>query len=556
MVKINASRLRRIALALGSALLMGLALPNEAFRFGSVPLGFISLVPLYLALLEAPSYGTAALLCGLFGALQHAITSYWLWFFNDFRFWTLGTTTIAYWAVYAVLGLYLALFLKESGRLRPLAFALLWAAFEYLKSVGFLGYPWGLLPYSLSDCLLLIQIADLTGPYGISFVLALANAAAAELLLALPRGLRRRAPSAPGRACSRPSLAPRLAWGYAAAALCLVALLAAYGALRLSRPVPRVGSLRALLVQQNVDPWEVGEERTLATVLRLAREGLETAAASGAAKPDLILFSETTLQRPYLDFRKYYAQRPRSDPLIPFITGTGSWLFTGAPIVLDWATNEATNSVILIDPEGRQVASYAKVHPVPFAEAIPFWDVPAFKSFIQETVGLESGWVMGKEFTVFELPTASGPLRFGAPICFEDAFSDVCRRYFEGGADLLVNLTNDSWSRTVSAEIQHWAVARFRSIEFRRTMIRSTNGGLSCVIGPYGELIDQLPLFEATSKLVEAPIYKEAEPSFYARAGDCFALGALLLSVLHALILIARGPWRRASIGRPLEEAP
>lgn len=526
---------------------MALALPNEAFRFGCGFLGFLAIVPLYVLLLESPSYGSSALLVGVFGALQHAFSSYWLWFFKDFRFWTLGSTTLAYGVIYAVLGLYLRLFALKTGKARPLAFALLWVVFEYTKSTGFLGYPWGLIPYSLTNCLPLLQIADLTGVYGISFVLALSNAVVAELLMAAssckPRGLAD--PGSPMRIEDTFSpFTPRLVLGYAGIALLLTGGMAAYGYIRMSRPVTQVGTLKAVLVQQNLDPWDVGEETVLATNVALARKALSDYASAAARsaepmkKPDIILFSETTLQRPYADFRNFYSQRPKNDPLIHFIRDTGTWLFTGSPIVLDWDTMDATNSVILIDPSARQVADYAKVHPVPFAEAIPFWNLPAFKNFIQKVVGLDSGWVMGTKYTIFELPTDNGIVRFGAPICFEDAFSEVCREYFARGADILINLTNDSWSKTVSAEIQHWAAARFRSIEFRRTLVRSTNGGLSCVVGPFGELREELPLFETTSKVVDIPICREAGPTAYARYGDWFALDAVLLSIIWSLILM------------------
>jgi apolipoprotein N-acyltransferase len=187
---------------------------------------------------------------------------------------------------------------------------------------------------------------------------------------------------------------------------------------------------------------------------------------------------------------------------------------------------------------------------VPFAEAIPFMEYPWFRKFIQETVGLDSGWALGKEFVLFELPTKTGSVRFGAPICFEDAFADVCRNFALQDADLLINLTNISWSKTDSAEIQHWAAARFRAIEARRTLVRSTNGGVSCVVGAYGETLDSLPLFRSTSKFVEVPIFRDASPTVYVRWGDWFARAALLLSAALSLILIiqdaaARGTRRR-----------
>jgi apolipoprotein N-acyltransferase len=513
---------RSLALAALSAILMTFAVPNELFKHGMVPLGFIALVPLYIALLEMKRPKAAAFVTGLFGALQHALTSFWLWFFQDFRIWTLGSTTLACFVIYSVLGLYLWLFLDRSGKGRPLAFIVLWTSFEYLKSIGFLGYPWGLIPYSLTDALPLLQIADLTGVYGVTALLAACNAAIAELLLGI--GASRKGP-----------LSSRARSGYGILALALVIVSLGYGLTRIATKIPKVGSLDAVLVQQDTDPWaEQDDENAVATDIRLAREAM----AGAPRKPDLILFSETSLMRPYAESRSYYSQKPALDPLIPFIRESGAWLLTGAPVVLNWTTFEATNSAILIDPQTRLVRSYAKVHPVPFAEAIPFMEFPVFRNFMKNVVGLDSGWAMGKEFVVFDLPTKTGKIRFGAPICFEDAFADVCRNFSLGGADLLINLTDISWSKTESAEIQHWAAARFRAIEARKTLVRSTNGGVSCVVGPYGEMLDSLPLFKPVSKFVEIPIFKDASPTVYIRWGDWFARAAVLLSAALSIILI------------------
>jgi len=579
-------RLPRVfALAAVSAILMTLAVPNELFKLGLAPLGFVALVPLYAAVLETEGLGEAGIAVGLFGALQHGLSSFWLWFFKDFRFWTLGSTVAAYYIVYLVLGFYLWLFLKRSGAARPLAFAVLWATFEHSKSTGFLGYPWGLLPYSLSGVLPLLQMADLTGVYGISALLALANSAIAELLLGLgfPRtGDRAGAPAGhplAGAAAGAAPLGRKARLAYLAALLVAVGLATGYGLWRMATPVRQIGTIDAVLVQQDTDPWEGSEEEGIGVNIRLAREAMarpplalggrgsaspsassvlvpprasETSspeAPPAAGSPDLVLFSESSLRRPYAEFQKYFSTHPQLDPLAPFIKSSGSWFFTGAPVVVDWDTGDATNSVILVDPRGRLVQSYAKIHPVPFAEAIPFWEFAPFRKFIQNVVGLESGWVMGTEYVVFDLPAKGGDFRFGAPICFEDAFADVCREFFLRDADLLVNLTDVSWSKTDSAEIQHWAAARFRAIESRRTLVRSTNGGVSCVVGPYGQVLASLPLFRPASLRCEVPVYRDPSPTPYIRFGDWFARAALLLSAALFVILTIGEKRER---GRPL----
>lgn len=540
-----------ITAALASAFVFALGLPNEAFNYGLPVLGYIALVPLYFAAARAPSFGFAALSLGLYGAAHHALSSYWLYFFKDFALWTIGATTLAYGVVYAVFGLYLAFALKKAGPYRPFAFALAWTCFEYLKATGFLGYPWGLLPYTQTEFLPLLQIADITGIYGLSFVLAFANGALAELLgpqAALgPRLLSpaEHCPSKPGSQrrgqSRRRSLAipagyeRRLRLDYALFAAFLLALNLGYGLFRLGKPPLAASSLDAVLVQQNADPWILGEEASLEANIRLARQALPP----GSPPPDLILFSESSLKRPYKEFQRWFSAEPAADPLIPFIKEKGAYLLTGAPVVLDWEELEMTNSVILVDPKARLVGDYAKVHPVPFAEAIPLWEYEWFRTFMREVVGLDSGWVMGKEFKVFRLPTRAGEVAFGAPICFEDAFPEVCREFFLGGADLLVNLTNDAWSETVSAEVQHFAAARFRAIEFRRSLVRSTNGGVTCVVDARGKVVAELPLFEQASLRTEVPIYR-GPPTLYWRFGDWFARLCLLLSGLSAIILMVR----------------
>jgi apolipoprotein N-acyltransferase len=519
--------------ALFSALLFAAALPNEIFLEGLWPLGVVALVPLYLALKASKGFGQAALVGAVFGAASHALTSYWLFFYKGYAFWTLGTTTLAYGMVYAAVAC-CAFFVLRTTRdaYRPCIFALGWVTFEFLKSSGFLGYPWGLIAYSLSSLPLLLQTADLTGVYGISFILALASGIIAESTIS-PRRLRETlqwqafSPSVTPAQSSLPSLAARQAL-----ILCILALLAlGYGFFRLEADIPMQKTFRAALVQQNTDPWIAGELAALESNIALGRRALSDSAKNGAAPCDLVVFSETSLRRPYQDFASWFAKNPTRDPLGRFIRESGTYLLTGAPIIIDWDSYAATNSTILISPGGVQLGTYAKIHPVPFAEAIPLMEYPWFRKFMQEIIGLESGWVMGSEIKVFNLalPDGRGSIAFSTPICFEDAFAGLCRRYILAGADLLINLTNDSWSERASAQMQHWAIARFRAIENRRTLIRSTNSGVSCVVDAKGRNLFVLPQFVADSAIVEVPIYREKTATLYTRYGDWFALSALSL---------------------------
>ena len=174
------------------------------------------------------------------------------------------------------------------------------------------------------------------------------------------------------------------------------------------------------------------------------------------------------------------------------------------------------------------------MHPLPFAESIPFYELEPVRFFFRNVVGIWNPWVSGTRHTIFRVALAAGgTLSFGIPTCFEEAFGDLNRQFILKGADLLMNITNDSWSKTWSAEIQHFQVARFRAIENRRILVRSTNGGVSAVVGLWGEIRTRMPYFERTWRAGDVPVYKEASLTPYTRFGHWFpqALIALVLIV-------------------------
>jgi apolipoprotein N-acyltransferase len=128
----------------------------------------------------------------------------------------------------------------------------------------------------------------------------------------------------------------------------------------------------------------------------------------------------------------------------------------------------------------------------------------------------------------------AGTVHFGAPICFEDAFTGVVRGFRHGGADVIINLTNNSWSRTESAQIQHYVAARFRAVETRTALVRSTNSGLTGVVDGHGRLQASLPMFERGSLAVEVPVY-DTGMTVYTRYGD-YLPQLFLVVVLGVLI--------------------
>ena len=170
-----------------------------------------------------------------------------------------------------------------------------------------------------------------------------------------------------------------------------------------------------------------------------------------------------------------------------------------------------------------------KIHLVPFAEYVPLMDKAWFRKIMDTLVGFSTGWSQWQTFSVYTIPLKTGEtLNFSVPICFEDAFPDICRNFYNLGAEVLLSISNDSWSNLKSAEYQHFVIAGFRAIELRTTLVRTTNSGYSGAVDARGRIIADLPLFEEAEKVVSIPVY-EHKPTTYAVFGDWIIILFILL---------------------------
>ena len=270
------------------------------------------------------------------------------------------------------------------------------------------------------------------------------------------------------------------------------------------------------------------------------------AVSSLPKKPDLAVWSESSVSSVGVNLDGSYY--PPKNALVPGIQRGGVPVLFGGVVIVDMGKQAYWNAAVLADANGTVKDTYGKMHPVPFAESIPFYELAPVRLFFRNVVGIWNPWVSGTRHTVFRVPlSAGGTLTFGVPICFEDAFADLDRQYLLDGADMLINITNDSWSKTWSSEIQHFQVARFRAIENRRVLIRSTNGGLSAVVGPWGEIRTRMPFFERTWRDVDVPIYKEPTLTPYTRFGDWLPQ-CLIALVLIVLVMEVLSKKKRSSL--------
>lgn len=564
--------LRLLLLVILSSVLMGLALPNEILHYGNPFIGAICLVPYFTAVLLSPTRRFAVRMGALFGVTLSLFTNFWLAFFHGFSVWTVSGVAIGMGLYFMLFTPFFYTFSRLSPRYRPFAFAVMWTVYEYIKSIGFLAFPWGLIAYPVGGVLPLVQIADITGVWGVSFMMALLNATIAETVF---RGFRLETlrsrlhdfmvRPATGAAERPHSAAPTgltlflrgarafrfdLAAGWSFVVLLFAGALV-YGFVRMGRPIPVIDHLKVVLVQQNVNSWLAGpatERKMLLEGERLSEAGLKAL----GGKADLIVWSEESLLRPYRYFKTFYEHEPPSQPLTTFLKRVDTPVLLGAPYVLNLSQQEFLNASILLDPNGKLVNYYGKRRLVPFAEYIPFWNVPAVRHFMENVVGVEGVWTPGDRNTIYTLHLPSGgSLRFGTPICFEDSFSGIARDFILGGADLLINLTNTSWSDTVSAETQQFVAARFISVETKRVMIRSTNSGVTSIIGPWGRVLGSLPLFKPDYLATVVPVYDNHKMTAYTLYGDYLPLLFAILLLIVLVYLAGYLPMKPRSGTRP-----
>ncbi|MBM3278611.1 MAG: apolipoprotein N-acyltransferase [Candidatus Handelsmanbacteria bacterium] len=408
----------------------------------------------------------------------------------------------------AYLGLFVGLFagclsllLRRWGPLAGLLAPLLWAGQEYLLSLGELGFPWLLLGHSQAVYPHLIQYAAYTGVYGVSAWVVLVNVLG---YLVLSVGLK-----------------PGLRLGAVGALLVGFFVPWYYSAGVLAAPPP-AEEVRVGVIQPNLgmEKWGLdGLELSFCTLERLSRQ-------AAAAQPELLVWPETSLPC-YLTMRPQC--RERVERLVAELQVP---LLTGAP-EQDSLTKEQYNAAFFFLPGQAQLQSCAKMHLVPFGERTPFRDaIPLLRDIDWAVLTGDLGpaeFSPGRERTLFAHPRAP----FGVLICFESVFPDLVRRHVQGGARLLVNITNDSWFGQTAGPYQHAQLAVMRAVENRTPVARSATTGVSLFVDPFGRVSQATALFTEEARVGALPIGRGG--TFYTRHGDLFAQLALLVSALFLL---------------------
>ena len=492
----------RTGLAVLSAVLLSFCFPSG----GLWVLAWVALVPLLIATdHDAP---------GL--AFGRGYAAGFLFFLSSL-FWIHHVTSLGRVLLSAYLAIYWAVFcagaaLSSSWALwrRVIFLASLWTGLEYIRANVLTGFGWASLAHTQRMNLVLIQMADITGTYGVSFVMVATVVLAAAWIKA---GSYRE---------KRPSGFRRTAWGVAV----LLAVVFVYGLMRLGMPAP--GALaRVALIQANVSLADYGDPLLKPALvekqLALSREAMKQS-------PDLIVWPETSFPQFIWDhpglFEKVrsFAREHHVKLLIGAVTRTGAEYF---------------NAAVLIESDGSMAQVYHKQHLVLLGEYIPFRrEFP----FLERLVPIDD-FTAGTRNVVFPL---TGDITFSSLICFEDTIPDLARRAAGEGAGFLVNITNDAWFGPSRQPRMHLDNAVFRAVENRRSLVRATNTGMSCGIFPDGKVAacvkgpDGRQIMTAGFVVMDVPASAGA-PTFYTKYGDVFAM-LCFIGILGMFVNNPRNP--------------
>lgn len=510
-----------IALLVIAILLFALPHPTDFFLNGMPILSYFAFIPLFI-LIQRISWKTVLLYGFIYGVCCYSVFTSWLITFNP----------IAMPIIAGMYGLYLMItfvLLKSASVLFPkhstYAQWIVWCAYEYIKTLGFTGFNYGVTAYSQWKWPIIIQCASLIGVFGLSAIITFFSAWVSAIILD------------PSKKIIDKIFNHKIAGISWIAVFSLVVIYGIVSPVDYSKEEVKT----IALIQNNTDPWVGGVssyEFDLKILQKLSDQALET-----NKNIDLVVWPETS----FVPRIKYIYQnredRKRFNLVnnlltyidsksVPFIIGSDDGVMgysaSGKYELLDYnATFLFVPGENVIPPEPE---TYRKMHLVPFTEYFPFENIlpSVYNTLVELDVHL---WEKGTDPVVFDL----NGFKFGTPICFEDTFGYIGRRYVNNGAQALINLSNDAWSKSEACQYQHLAMAVFRSVENRVPSARATSSGQTVFIDPNGIVTEMATPFTEKYLVGTIPVRDINKKTLYTLWGDYVGL---FFSILALFVLV------------------
>ena len=400
--------------------------------------------------------------------------------------------------------------------------AALWVGLEMIIARLFTGFPWNLLGDSQYQMLPLIQIASVTGIYGVSFIVVWVSLSLMSAALMILR---------------RPAM--RSAWvGEIILPLLGLAALFAFGFSKLRQAPVAERKLRVTFVQPSIPQtliWdESKDDERFRQLIKLSEQALTN-------QTDLLVWPEAAVPK----LLRYYDEMIQ--PVLQLARNHHVWMIIGAddmeprPGARTPKERDFFNSSFLISPDGELMKRYRKRSLVIFGEYLPRW-LP----FVKYILPIQGSFTPGDRPIPFEL--ADLRVRISVLICFEDVFPHLAREYAGEDTDFLVNITNNGWFGEGAAQWQHAVSALFRAVENGLPLIRCSNNGLTCWVDAQGRLWQIFhdaagTVYGAGCMTAEIPLLGPGEKrpaTFYHEHGDWFGWGCIAFCALMLVLKLAR----------------
>ncbi len=494
-----------------SGLLLFLSFPDIDFYF----LAWFALAPALLSLYDKD--GRFAFKAGLLlGMVYFFGTTYWI--YHALHVYGSMPLVVSVFLI-VLLSLYLSVYpamfcllysiaVKKTTLPSLLIAPCIWTSLEFIRSYALTGFPWSSLGYSQYKFLPMIQIADITGIYGISFLIVAVNGVIADIFIIKRIRLER-------------PLFSSLSFlgGYVCLALALVLTLS-YGFFRLYQDRGDT-TFKAAIIQGNIEQdkkWDMSYQKSVLHTYK------EISLKAAAESPDIIIWPETAL--PFI-FEK---DRILTEDLLSFQRDINSYLLFGSILMKESKGEEMSgrkkyrlsNSAVLLDRNSNVSYIYDKIHLVPFGEYVPLGNI---LFFIEKLVYGVGDYHPGDSYLSAVTPFGS----FATLICYEIIFPGMVRKFYIREGDFIVTITNDAWFGTTHGPYQHFSMAVLRAIENRKPVLRAANSGISGFIDSNGKIIEKTRLFERTHMIRE--IKKDKTLTIYTKYGDIFSYLCLIFTV-------------------------
>ena len=504
-----------------SALLLSAAYPPYDYNF----LAWVGLAPL-LYVLRKTGLLASACLSLIAGILFYTLTFSWAGAIVEIGVLNWLLFMVAPLSLYfLIFGVLYTIVSRKIGHWNIIIAPSLWVALEYVRSnLFFLALPWNLLAHSQYRNLLFIQIADITGVYGVSFVIVMVN----QLISQFPEfPAFRKILFKSERVIDQHTNSLFLPISVVAVALAIVVSYGGYKRFSNSEKHIRVALIQANLLTRDNMPY--AEQVThLRGYEQLTREAV-------AEEPDLIVWPASSLPaaiRASRLVRHTIVQLARETKTYLLVGGAGYEKLGPNPTV----ERVYSNSEFLISPSGHLNGQYDKIRLLPFNEYVPLRGKIKWPAMI---AAIRKDFMPGDVYTIFKV--ADG--RFGTPICWENLFPDHFRRFVKEGANFMVSVTNEGFYGPTAAPHQTLAINVFRAVENRVAVARAATTGVSAFIDPDGKIAERVQDESGKDLFVSGFIVRDIplsdKKTFYTNHGDIFAYAAISIALLSVLVSFA-----------------